>query len=407
MTAACCLGPPQTPRTRQGGRSSTRREGQATNERHLHNYPTQPGKTTAFGVLYAPFTCPFPHTGVRRVAATYAAPPPAHHPSLRSTGPHQSPRALRAGPGRRSRPTTRPRPRRPPLGQPLSGRPRDDGRSARAARRPAPGRPRQASSGGSPPRRAPAVRPRRRRVRGAPPRSSTNGTWRSSDSRTSPPTKACAWRNGMPWSTSSSARSMAAAAGPSAAACIRSWFHVAVRRRRASAARARPHLAHRVEQRLLVLLQVAVVGERQALEGDQHRRSGARSAGPSCPGPARRRRGSSSAAASSCRWRRRRRAGRSRTPRSTTARSPRPCARGARPAARGRTAPRRRSRGRTPRRASSRSGREPELGRHVVGVERQGRAGERARPQRRHVERSTVVTRRSTSRASAQPCASR
>ena len=61
-----------------------------------------------------------------------------------------------------------------------------------------------------------------------------------------------------------------------------------------------------VEQQLLVLLQIPVVGERQALEG---RRSPARwpIEPPALPRAARRCRGSSSAGASTSRWRRRRR----------------------------------------------------------------------------------------------------
>ena len=61
-----------------------------------------------------------------------------------------------------------------------------------------------------------------------------------------------------------------------------------------------------VEERRLVLLQVAVVGERQALQRGQQRDQVAEHAARSCRAPARRRRGSSSAASSSCRSRRRR-----------------------------------------------------------------------------------------------------
>ena len=94
--------------------------------------------------------------------------------------------------------------------------------------------------------------------------------------------------------------------------------------------------SHRVEQRLLVLLEVPVVGQGQALQGDQQAGQVPDEPARPCPGPARPRRGSSSGAASSCRWRRRRRACRSRTPRSTTAPAPRRSARGAPRAAPGR-----------------------------------------------------------------------
>ena len=54
-------------------------------------------------------------------------------------------------------------------------------------------------------------------------------------------------------------------------------------------------LVDRVEQRLLVLLEVAVVGQRQALERGQQPGQVADQPARPCPGPARRRRGSSSA----------------------------------------------------------------------------------------------------------------
>ena len=74
----------------------------------------------------------------------------------------------------------------------------------------------------------------------------------------------------MPARTSHSARSVAAVVSASAAACIRSGTNVAVAIIPASAIAARLHLVDGVEQRLLVLLEVAVVGERETLErGEQ------------------------------------------------------------------------------------------------------------------------------------------
>ena len=125
----------------------------------------------------------------------------------------------------------------------------------------------------------------------------------SSDRRTTVPTTAWASRNGIPRSTSHSARSVAASSGASAAACIRSVHE----RRRGDhprhGAEGQADLVDGVEQRLLVLLQVAVVGERQALQHGQQPGQVADQRGRPCPGPARRCRGSSSAASSTSRWR--------------------------------------------------------------------------------------------------------
>ena len=148
----------------------------------------------------------------------------------------------------------------------------------------------------------------------------------------------------------------------------------------AMAARARRDLVDRVEQRLLVLLQVAVVRERQALERGEEPGEVADRAGRPCPGPARRCRGSSSAAASSCRSRTRRRGGGSRTPRSTTARSPRRAARGAR-----RASARSNSASATKSRSRHRVERVLERARRSRGRRRcrRGRAAATSRPARR------------------------
>ena len=88
----------------------------------------------------------------------------------------------------------------------------------------------------------------------------------SSDRRTSAPTTAWASRNGMPRSTSHSARSVAA----SVRRVGRRLHPFGHERGRGDHARQRAEgqadLVDGVEQRLLVLLQVAVVGERQALQ---------------------------------------------------------------------------------------------------------------------------------------------
>ncbi len=83
-----------------------------------------------------------------------------------------------------------------------------------------------------------------------------------------------AWasRNGVPACTSHSARSVAAAAGVSAAACIRSVSKPAVAEQPAQRREGQADLVDGVEQRLLVLLEVAVVGQRQALQRGQQRR---------------------------------------------------------------------------------------------------------------------------------------
>ena len=85
--------------------------------------------------------------------------------------------------------------------------------------------------------------------------------------RTSPPTSVCASRNGVPCSTRCSARSVAAFTGLLAAAVIRSSTKSAVAMSPASAASDSAQVSSASNKRLLVLLQVAVVRERQALEG--------------------------------------------------------------------------------------------------------------------------------------------
>ena len=73
-----------------------------------------------------------------------------------------------------------------------------------------------------------------------------------------------------PLSTSHSARSMAARAGPSAAAAHPRGVEGRASDEPAQAPEARGDLVERVEERLLVLLQIAVVGEREALQrGEQ------------------------------------------------------------------------------------------------------------------------------------------
>ena len=98
--------------------------------------------------------------------------------------------------------------------------------------------------------------------------SSGRGTRRWNESRTTAPTSSCAWRKGIPFWTSHSARSAAADVGPSAALAM-AWVSkvaVAIRPRHR---RQRPlDLVDGVEKGLLVLLQVPVIGEREAF----HRR---------------------------------------------------------------------------------------------------------------------------------------
>ena len=80
-----------------------------------------------------------------------------------------------------------------------------------------------------------------------------------------------AWasRNGVPSATSHSARSVAALDSASAAAAMRSGTNVAVSIIPADGDEGQRDLVDRVEQRLLVLLEVAVVGQREALQRHQ------------------------------------------------------------------------------------------------------------------------------------------
>src|SRR5579872_4795186 len=68
--------------------------------------------------------------------------------------------------------------------------------------------------------------------------SSSRGTWRWTESRTSPATSPWAWRKGIPCSTRYSARSTAAAEDVSAADCMRSWWNSTVATSPARARRA-------------------------------------------------------------------------------------------------------------------------------------------------------------------------
>ena len=122
------------------------------------------------------------------------------------------------------------------------------------------------------------------------------------------------------------------------------------------AAHAPAHLVQGVEEGLLVLLQVPVVGERQALQGGQQ--AGQVADQPAGPAPGQlgdvgvlllgEHRAAGGVGVGQAR--------RSRTPRSTTARSPPRAGTGARRSGPGRTGPRPRSPGRTRRRGSSRTG---------------------------------------------------
>ena len=101
--------------------------------------------------------------------------------------------------------------------------------------------------------------------------SSASGAPPAGASRTSPATTWWASRNGMPAATSHSARSTAAAAArarrrPLPSGRRRTWRWPAGRPARRGP---RFDLLDRVEQRLLVLLEVPVVGQGQALERDQ------------------------------------------------------------------------------------------------------------------------------------------
>ncbi len=97
-------------------------------------------------------------------------------------------------------------------------------------------------------------------------------------------------------------------------------------------------------------------------------------------------------AASSCRWRRHRPDPRSRTPRSTTAPSPRPSRERWTPIrARSKRASATKSRSDTASREFSKRRREAQLRRHPVGVEGQRRAGQGAGAERRDVEPAAGV----------------
>ena len=190
-----------------------------------------------------------------------------------------------------------------------------------------------------------------------------------------------------PSATRYSARSTAADAGASAASCIRCGVEDRRRQQPAQSARARADLVDGVEERLLVLLEIPVVGEREPLQRREQRRSGGRSGARPCPGRARRRRGSSSAAASTSPSTRRRGAAGTRTPRSTTAPPPRRCGRGARRAGRGRRGARRRSRGRsTASREFSKRSLNPRSAATPSGSSGSDEPARAPGPERRHVE---------------------
>ena len=164
--------------------------------------------------------------------ATSSEPPVVEPPGQRPGGRRGRPRAdavsgrhasLRA----RSCTTARRRGRRRRRGSRAGGRARAGGGSAPPGRPPARGPPRPARCGGSRPRPARAGPGPRSRDAGWAWTSSASGTPRCSESRTSEPTTEWAWRNGMPRSTSHSARSTAAAAGPSAASRMRVGVEVA------------------------------------------------------------------------------------------------------------------------------------------------------------------------------------
>ena len=142
-------------------------------------------------------------------------------------------------------------------------------RSVRTGLRPARGRHRPATSAAA--HRRPARARRRHRGRGGRrrPRRRAATVPVARWVRTSSPTTAWASRNGVPRTTSHSARSVADVVSLSAAACIRSGTNVAVSIIPPIATTAERDLVDRVEQRLLVLLEVAVVGERQALQRRQ------------------------------------------------------------------------------------------------------------------------------------------
>ena len=165
------------------------------------------------------------------------------------------------------------------------------GRSRPGAPWPRP-RPRRSASGRSTPSR-PAAASVARRSRPPGPRP------RSRQARTSRPTASWARRKGQPSRTRWSARSVAARNPPDAAAAIRSARKRAVAIIPAIAgSRSRSTVSIGVEQVLLVLLQVLVVGQRQPGQHPQQARQVGRAGAAPWPARARRRRGSSSGAAS-------------------------------------------------------------------------------------------------------------
>ena len=150
-------------------------------------------------------------------------------------------------------------------GSPSARRRRRGSRRSRRAR----GRRSAAGRG----RRAPTAlttsapsRPRPRRAT-SPSRGAAGGA-SNVPSRTLAATCSCASRNGTPSRTSASAASVARSSGSAHAAASRSRSNASPRTSTASAPSAPGDVAPRGEHRRLVLLQVAVVGERQAL----HRR---------------------------------------------------------------------------------------------------------------------------------------
>ena len=117
--------------------------------------------------------------------------------------------------------------------------------------------------------------------------------------RTRPPTTPWASRNGIPLRTSRSATSVAATISSAAAAARRSRSKRRPGEQPLGGLEAELDRVDRVEQRLLVLLEVLRVGERQRVQNpEQGRERGARPAA-TWPAGARPRRGSSSAASGS------------------------------------------------------------------------------------------------------------
>ena len=98
---------------------------------------------------------------------------------------------------------------------------------------------------------------------------SARPTPRASAARTQPPAASWATRNGTPWRTSHSATSVARVNPAGASAASRSVWNVSVATMPGDGGQQQLQLLDRVEQRLLVLLQVAVVGQRQPLERGQ------------------------------------------------------------------------------------------------------------------------------------------